>query len=146
MSDTNKKIAKYWIARHGFFVWIGIILNLLFVISLFFYPIWTLDLLGISLDHLIWARYSAGLMMIISMFYMLPTIDFSRYRACAWLAIFPSRTFIAMFFTLSVLLFNQPPGFLVIAVVEAVIGAITSYCLIKISAREREQNLIGDGR
>lgn len=146
MSDLNKDTARYWIARHAFFVWVGIVLNFLFIIPLFFYPRWMLNLFEIPLEHLIWARSSAGLLMIISVFYIPPTIDFSRYRACAWLAIFPSRTFGATFFTLAVLLFNQPPGFLSIALVDAVIGAITLYCLIKINAREREQTLIGDGQ
>lgn len=143
MRPLAKDTARYWINRHALFVWIGIALNFCFIIPLFFYPRWMLDLFNIPLEHLIWARSSAGLLMIISVFYIPPTIDFSRYRACAWLAIFPSRTFGSTFFTLAVVLFNQPAGFLSIALLDAVIGAITLYCLIKINAREREEGLIG---
>lgn len=143
MRPLAKDSARYWIARHALCVWIGIFLNFCFIIPLFFYPRWMLNLFGVPLDQLIWARFAAVLLTILSVFYIPPTIDFSRYRVYAWLAVFPSRTFGATFFTLAVLLFNQPPGFLSAALLDAVIGAVTLYCLIKINAREREEELIG---
>ena len=63
-------------------------------------------------------------------------LDFGRYRANAYLAVFPSRTFGAVFFFLAVFLFGQPPGFLVVSLLDAVIGSTTLYCLIRIKALE----------
>lgn len=145
MSTSVNSSASVWIGRHAFFVWLGIFLNSLFIIPLLFWPRWMLDLFNIPLDQIIWAPAAAGLLMIISAFYVPATIDFGRYRACAWLAIFPSRTFGSTYFSLQVLLFGQPPGFLSIALVDATIGLITLYCLIKVKAAERAQGTIGDG-
>lgn len=125
-----------WIARHTIFVWLGVLLNLVFVVLLLFCPRWFLDLLGIPLQELIWARIAGGLLLIISVFYVPAALDFGRYRANAHIAVFPARTFGAVFFFLAVFLFDQPPGFLVASLVDAFIGSITLYCLIRIKALE----------
>ena len=75
-----------WILRHTILVWFGIFLNALFIIPLLFFPRWMLDLFNIPLDQLVWARESAGLLMIISVFYIPAAIDFGRYRANAYIA------------------------------------------------------------
>jgi hypothetical protein len=83
--------------------------------------------------------------MIISVFYLPAAIDFFRYRANAYIAVFPSRTFGATFFFFAVVVFGQPPGFLSISFVDALIGSTTLYCLIRIKALEnqgRESGLI----
>src|SRR5437899_3083738 len=103
-----------------------------------FFPRWFLNLFNIPLEELIWARASAGLLMIISVFYIPAAVDFVRYRANACIAVFPSRTFGATFFFLAVVLFGQPPGFLSISFVDALIGATTLYCLIRIKAIEKQ--------
>ncbi|MGE0419629.1 MAG: hypothetical protein AB7O80_22725 [Acetobacteraceae bacterium] len=128
-----------WIARHALLVWLGIFLNILFIVPLFLWPRWMLDLFNIPLDQLIWARCAAGLLAIISTFYVPATIDFGRYRVFAYLSIFPSRTFGATFFFLAVTIFGQPAGFLSISLVDALIGSTTLYCLIRIAALERAQ-------
>jgi hypothetical protein len=145
MKTSIEDAVNVWITRHAFLVWFGILLNLLFIIPLLFFPRWMLDLFNIPLEQLIWARAAAGLLMIISVFYVPPTIDFMRYRANAWIAVFPSRTFGATFFFFAVLLFRQPPGFLSISFVDALIGSTTLYCLIRIRKLEqqsRESELI----
>jgi hypothetical protein len=145
MKTSIEDAVNVWITRHAFLVWFGILLNLLFIIPLLFFPRWMLDLFNIPLEQLIWARAAAGLLMIISVFYIPPTIDFMRYRANAWIAVFPSRTFGATFFFFAVLLFGQPPGFLSISFVDALIGSTTLYCLIRIRKLEqqsRESELI----
>ena len=96
--------------RHTILVWFGIFLNALFIVPLLFYPRWLLDLFDIPLKELIWARELAGLLMIISVFYVPAAVDFGRYRANAYIAVFPSRTFGATFFFLAVVLFGQPLG------------------------------------
>jgi hypothetical protein len=141
-ADANVNL---WILRHTKVVWFGIFLNALFFVPLLFFPRWMLDLFNIPLGELIWARASAGLLMIISAFYVPAAIDFVRYRANAYIAVFPSRTFGATFFFFAVVLFDQPPGFLSISFVDALIGSLSLYCLIRIKAleeRNRESGMI----
>jgi hypothetical protein len=138
MRDSQNNLSV-WILRHTILVWFGIFLNSLFIIPLLFFPRWLLDLFGIPLDQLIWARAAAGLLMIISVFYIPAAVNLGRYRANAFIAVFPSRTFGATFFFLAVVLFGQPPGFLSISFVDAFIGATTLYCLIRIMQIEKQQ-------
>jgi hypothetical protein len=138
MSTSAQSTISVWILRHTFLLWFGIFLNSLFIIPLLFFPRWMLDLFSIPLEELIWARESAGLLMIISVFYVPAAIDFGRYRANAYIAIFPSRTFGATFFFFAVVLFGQPPGFLSISFVDALIGSTTLYCLIQIKKLEKQ--------
>jgi hypothetical protein len=143
MRSARKDTVSIWIARHTILVWFGIFLNVLFIIPLLFVPRWMLDLFSIPLDQLIWARESAGLLMIISVFYVPAAIDFGRYRANAYIAIFPSRTFGASFFFFAVVLFGQPLGFLSISFVDALIGSTTLYCLIRIRELEKQHSEAG---
>jgi hypothetical protein len=143
MTSASQSSVSIWIVRHTILLWFGIFLNVLFIIPLLFFPRWMLDLFGIPLDQLIWARESAGLLMIISAFYVPAAIDFGRYRANAYIAVFPSRTFGATFFFFAVVLFGQPPGFLSISFVDAFIGSTTLYCLIRIKALEKQFDTSG---
>lgn len=132
-----------WIARHTMLLWLGVILNAILVVALLIDPRWVLDLVGIPLQELVWARASGGLLMIITVFYIPAALDFGRYRTNAYLAVFPSRTFGAVFFFLAVVLFGQPPGFLVISLADALIGSTTLYCLIRIKALEERASETG---
>ena len=143
MTTSLDQSISAWVARHTALVWFGILLNALFIVPLLFWPRWMLDLFNIPLEQLIWARMSAGLLMIISTFYVPAAIDLGRYRANAYIAVFPSRTFGATFFFLAVVLFGQPPGFLSISFVDALIGSTTLYCLIRIKALEKQQSATG---
>jgi hypothetical protein len=143
MKTAPESTVSVWILRHTILVWFGIFLNSLFIIPLLFFPRWMLDLFGIPLDQLIWARESAGLLMIISVFYVPAAIDFGRYRANAYIAVFPSRTFGATFFFFAVVLFGQPPGFLSISFVDALIGSTTLICLIRINTLEKQHRAAG---
>lgn len=143
MKTSTQSAVSVWIVRHTILLWFGIFLNALFVIPMLFFPRWMLDLFGIPLEDLIWARASGGLLMIISVFYVPPAIDFGRYRASAYIAVFPSRTFGATFFFLAVVLFGEPPGFLSISFVDALIGSTTLYCLIRIKALENQNDGTG---
>lgn len=143
MTISAGSSVSVWVARHTILVWFGIFLNSLFIVPLLFFPQWMLDLFGIPLDQLIWARASAGLLMIISVFYVPAAIDFYRYRANAYIVVFPSRTFGATFFFFAVVLFGQPPGFLSISFVDALIGSTTLYCLIRIKMLENQSHKSG---
>ena len=145
MTTSPEANVNLWILRHTKVVWFGIFLNSLFIVPLLFFPRWMLDLFHIPLEELIWARAAAGLLLIISVFYVPAAIDFARYRANAYIAVFPSRTFGATFFFFAVVLFDQPPGFLSISFVDALIGSLSVYCLIRIKAleeRSRESGMI----
>ena len=143
MRTTTESAVSVWILRHTILVWFGIFLNSLFIIPVLFFPRGMLDLFGIPLEELIWARESAGLLMIISVFYVPAAIDFGRYRANAYIAVFPSRTFGATFFFFAVVLFGQPPGFLSISFVDALIGSTTLFCLIRINTLEKQHREAG---
>src|SRR6266566_4985366 len=143
MNTSPQTTVSVWIVRHTILVWFGIFLNALFIIPLLFFPRWMLDLFGIPLDQLIWARESAGLLMIISAFYVPAAIDFGRYRANAYIAVFVSRAFGSTFFFLAVVLFGQPLGFLSISFVDALIGSTTGYCLIRIATLEKQHRESG---
>jgi len=143
MNTATQSTISVWIVRHTILIWFGIFLNALFIIPLLFFPRWMLDLFAIPLDQLIWARESAGLLMIISAFYIPAAVDFGRYRANAYIAVFVSRAFGATFFFLAVVLFGQPPGFLSISFVDALIGSTTGYCLIRIATLEKQHRQSG---
>jgi hypothetical protein len=129
-----------WIARHSILIWIGILLNVLLIVPLFFFPEQTLAFFGIPyLPETIWPRMAAMLLTIISVFYIPTTIDFARYRLYAWLAVFPSRTFESTFFAVAVFLFHEPPGFLIMTLIDGFVGLTTLICLIKIARRESQQ-------
>jgi len=143
MNTSTDSTISVWITRHTILVWFGIFLNALFIIPLLFVPRWMLDLFNIPLEQLVWARESAGLLMIISAFYIPAAIDLGRYRANAYIAVFVSRAFGATFFFFAVVLFGQPAGFLSISFVDALIGSTTGYCLIRIATLERQQRASG---
>ncbi len=144
MSKLTDDNIGVWIARHALLVWLGIVLNLFFVIPLLFKPEWILGLFNLPLNQLIWGRFSGLLLLIITVFYVPATIDLDRYRVFAWLAIFPSRSFGAMFFFLAVFVFGEPPGFIVAILLDGSIGLITLFCLIKVTKLERAQRAVGE--
>src|SRR5262249_21243879 len=134
MTTSPEANVNLWILRHTKVVWFGIFLNSLFIVPLLFFPRWMLDLFHIPLEELIWARASAGLLITSSAFYPPAAFHFPRYRATAFIPFFPSRTSGPTFFFLAVVLFAQPPGFLSISFVDALIGSLSLYCLIRIKA------------
>lgn len=127
-----------WKARHAILVWIGILLNFAFVLPLLFWPEWILGLFQIPVNQLIWPRFSALLLGLLSIFYIPATLDIDRYRVFAWLAVFPSRTFGAVFFFIAVFVFDQPLGFLVGVLLDGSVGVVTLFCLIRILRLEQD--------
>jgi hypothetical protein len=116
---------------YGRAVWLGIALNMIFVIGAFFFPIGFLELLHIPAPPAIWVRASGMLLCIISIFYIPGAIDPLRYRATAIFAIFPSRAFGSTFFLTEVLAFGWPSGFASIALVDLSFGLIEAVLLYK---------------
>jgi hypothetical protein len=135
---TRSRSLSKWKARHAILVWLGIILNFAFVLPLLLWPEWILGLFQIPVNQLIWPRFSALLLGLLSIFYIPATLDIDRYRVFAWLAVFPSRTFGAVFFFLAVFVFDQPVGFLVGVLLDGSIGILTLWSLIRILRLEQE--------
>lgn len=143
MSGSPGNSIGIWTARHAFFVWLGIVLNLLLIVPLLIDPVWLLGLFNLPLNQPIWARFAGLLLFIISVYYIPATIDLERYRVNAWLAIVPSRSFGAIFFFLAVFVFDEPPGFIVAILLDGFIGLVTLYCLIRVTALEHAQRSFG---
>jgi hypothetical protein len=119
-------------------IWAGIAINIVFFsIPLFFFPQPYFALLGIELTDRILARASGMLLFIISVFYIPAAWDVDRYRANAWFHCVPSRFCGATFFTVAVLFFGFPGGYLSIAIVDGVFLLLVLMLLLRITATER---------
>lgn len=126
-------------ARYKCVTWFGIFLNCLFIFPLLLIPRFTLDLLGIPLDQLIFARTAGLLLLWISIFYIPASVNLKKYRVYAWIAAFPTRFGGATFFWVAVFAFGQPKGYLSIAVVDSLIFVLWMRILFQVRALEREQ-------
>ncbi|MBD2454777.1 hypothetical protein H6G80_11870 [Nostoc sp. FACHB-87] len=116
-----------WFSR---VTWLGIIVNMLFVIPSCFFPelmLWFLKMH--QPDPIIWVRAAGMLLFIISAFYIPGALDPNRYRATAWISIFPSRAFGSTFFICAVFFFGQDKGFLSIAFVDLFFGVVEAIFL-----------------
>jgi hypothetical protein len=120
-------------------IWTGIGINMLFVIPLFFFPQTLFALLGIPLTDTILARASGMLLFIISVFYIPAAWDLDRYRANAWFHCIPSRLCGATFFTVMVVFFGAPLGYISIALVDAVFLILVLLLLQRITATEKAE-------
>jgi hypothetical protein len=115
--------------------WFGIFLNSLFIFPLLFAPVWTLSLLGLSVDPSIFGRIPGMLLLWISVFYIPASLNganLKKYRVYAWLAMFPSRIGGASFFFGAVFLFGYAKGFLPIAIVDLSILLMQLTIMMKI--------------
>jgi hypothetical protein len=124
---TSNNYAK-WYSR---VVWLGVVLNMIFVVGTFFFPVAFMALLDIPAPPAIWVRTSGMLLCIISIFYIPGAVDPLRYRWTAIIAIVPSRAFGSTFFLTEVLAFHWPMGFLSIALVDLTFGLIEGILLYK---------------
>ncbi len=111
-SEARLKRLRFF---HSVVMGVGIAANMIFVFALFFVPEWLMSLLHIPPDNSIWVRFVANLLLLLSIFYLPAVWDLQRYRAIAWLAVFPSRAFGTIFFTVAVFVFHKSLGFLVFA-------------------------------
>ena len=95
---------KRWFSR---VVWLGIAFNVYFSLLSLAAPNQLLAFLDLQpAEPTLWLSFSGNLLILLSLFYILPAIDPDRYRLNAWLAIF-SRFAGVLFFTSFVLLGAQ---------------------------------------
>lgn len=127
-----------WKSRHAQIVWLGIVLNLGFILPLLFWPEWFLSLFGLRAEPLIWPRFSGLLLGILTIFYIPATFDIDRYRIFAWLSVIPSRTFGVLFFSFMVFVAQQPAAFLLGVALDGSIGIASLWCLIRIVSLEQQ--------
>jgi hypothetical protein len=127
-----------WFSR---VTWLGIIVNMLFVIPSCFFPELMLTFLQMHIpEPIIWVRAAGMLLFIISAFYIPGALDPYRYQATAWISIFPSRAFGSTFFICAVLFFGQDKGFLSIAFVDLFFG-LAELILLTLAMRSKMQSL-----
>ncbi|RCJ35136.1 hypothetical protein A6769_20505 [Nostoc punctiforme NIES-2108] len=127
-----------WFSR---VTWLGIIVNMLFVIPSCFFPELMLTFLKMHIpEPIIWVRAAGMLLFIISAFYVPGALDPYRYQATAWISIFPSRAFGSTFFICAVLFFGQDKGFLSIAFVDLFFG-LAEVILLTLAMRSKMQSL-----
>ncbi|MCG8366419.1 MAG: hypothetical protein MJA27_24175 [Pseudanabaenales cyanobacterium] len=116
-----------WFSR---IVWLGVGMNILFVISLWFFPEFLLSLLDMQIPvPIIWVRTAGLLLLEISILHIPVALDPYRYKAMAWMLVLFSRGGGAAFFLCAVLFFGQAWGFLTIALVDLFFGVIEGILL-----------------
>jgi hypothetical protein len=77
--------ARRWWSR---IVWLGILANLMLAIPTLVAPTRAIDAAGLpAASPLLWPRFSALLLVLLSAFYVPPALDPDRYRLVAWLAV-----------------------------------------------------------
>jgi hypothetical protein len=128
--EETSRARNVWAAWFRRTVFLGIVVNMFFVIACFFLPRQMCDLLHMKQpDPIIWVRTSGMLLFIISVFYIPGAIDPFRYRATAIMHIIPSRACGSSFFIYSVVFRGQEPGFLSIALVDLFFGVVSAVFL-----------------
>lgn len=140
---AHRPAISTWIARHAFVTWIGILLNAIFIAGLILDPIALLAFFDIHIVETLWPRFAGLLLLIVSIFYIPATINFRRYEVFAWLQVFPSRTFGAVFFALAVFLFDQPAFYLIGTALDGIVGLVTLFCLLRITSLQERAARLG---
>lgn len=111
-----------WFSR---VVWLGVGMNLLFVLFLWFFPEFLLSLLHMQIPvPIIWVRAAGLLLLEISILHIPVALDPYRYKAMAWMLAVLSRGGGAAFFLGAVMFFGQAWGFLTIALVDLFFGGV----------------------
>lgn len=101
MTQINQTSQGRWFMR---VLWLGIVVNLALSVGVIAVPATMLQLNHLPpADPLLWPRFAALLLILLSVFYMPAGIDPDRYRANAWMAV-GSRLVGVVFF----LVFQDP--------------------------------------
>ncbi len=126
----------------GRVVWLGIFINLFFIIPLCFFPATLLSFLNMQIPiPIIWVRAAGLLLLEISILYIPGAIDPYRYLATAWMSVLVTRGGGSSFFLCAVFLFGQDLGFLTIAVVDLLFGVVEGILLFLATSKKQPDNL-----
>lgn len=72
----------------GRVVWVGVVINIVLSIPALLFPEWLLRLFNLDLATPdVWVRFSANLLILLSLFYIPAAINLYNYPANAWLAV-----------------------------------------------------------
>lgn len=127
----------------GRVTWLGIFVNLFFVIPCCFFPETLLSFLHMQIPvPIIWVRAAGLLLLEISILYIPGAIDPYRYKATAWMSVLVTRGGGSSFFLIAVLFFGQDLGFITIALVDLFFGVVEGILLFL--AMRTEQPAISD--
>jgi hypothetical protein len=78
-------MSERWFKR---VLWVGIVANLALAVPTLLAPEWVIELSGLPpATPVVWPRFAALLLVLLSVFYMPAGIDPRRYRVVAWLAV-----------------------------------------------------------
>ena len=84
----------------GRIVWLGVFVNVILSIPGLLFPEWLLGLLNLEpAVPTVWVRFSANLLILLSLFYIPAAINLYRYPANAWLAVFARFAGLTFFLT-----------------------------------------------
>ena len=91
----------------GIVIILGVVLNIVLSVLGLFIPEKLLAFLHLEpAIPTVWVRFSANLLILLSLFYLPAALDFSRYQANAWLAVFARLAGVTFFLT-------QPKDYLI---------------------------------
>lgn len=121
----------------GRVVWLGIFVNMFFVVPLLFFPEALLSLLQMQIPvPIIWVRAAGLLLLELSILYIPGALDPYRYKATAWMSVLVTRGGGSSFFLVAVFFFGQDLGFLTIALVDLFFGVVQGI-LLYLAMREQ---------
>lgn len=96
----------------GRIVLFGVAVNIILSIPALLFPEWLLGLLGLEAAiPSVWVRFSANLLILLSLFYIPAAIDWERYQINSWLAVFARLAGFIFFLT-------QPRDYLLFGLID----------------------------
>lgn len=96
----------------GRIVFLGVTVNIVLSIIALIWPDWLLGILKLEpATPLVWVRFSANLLILLSLFYIPGAIDPYHYRANAWLAVIARLAGVLFFLT-------QPREYLIFGLLD----------------------------
>lgn len=103
---------RRWFTR---VLWLGIVANLALAIPTLLAPGWLIARGGLpAAAPLLWPRFAALLLMLLSLFYVPAAIDLDRYRATAWLSVLSRLAGVVFFIGF------QPAAYRMLGVIDLV--------------------------
>src|SRR5262249_10210885 len=135
--QTQPGNAAFWYRTYFWLVWVGIAANCLFVLPLIFAPRWMLTFLGVSAAPVICAQMGGLLLGLISVFYIPAASKPVRYRAFAWLAVFPSRAAGVTFCAVAVIALGANDAFLLGVLLDLPFAVLQTIVLCAMMRREQ---------
>jgi cytochrome c5 len=127
---------RHWKSVYSMVSWAGIGLNTLLWCSLLFAAFAFTAAFDIVALPITWVQLCGELLGLVTIFYIPPALNVDRYRPYAWIGII-SRASSFLLAVIGVLSLGAPKAFLVVAVLDGLIGGWQFYLLRQIVKAER---------